>query len=167
MVVVTGREDGWLQTDWPAMLFELTPLTGEQSDALIEALDPTVTEAQRAAVRDRCDGVPFYIEHVVAGLDVAGHELEVPEALYEPLFARLHSRTDVVPVVEAAAVIGRGGDLALLRSVVGPLATDVDDIITELCASTCARTEGSRRLAIPPRAAPRGGNRAGPTIAAP
>lgn len=142
MVVVTGREDGWLQTDWPAMLFELTPLTGEQSDALIEALDPTVTEAQRAAVRDRCDGVPFYIEHVVAGLDVAGHELEVPEALYEPLFARLHSRTDVVPVVEAAAVIGRGGDLALLRSVVGPLATDVDDIITELVRARVLELKG-------------------------
>ena len=142
MVVVTGREDGWLQTDWPAMLFELTPLTGEQSDALIEALDPTVTEAQRAAVRDRCDGVPFYIEHVVAGLDVARHELEVPEALYEPLFARLHSRTDVVPVVEAAAVIGRGGDLALLRSVVGPVATDVDDIITELVRARVLELKG-------------------------
>ncbi len=142
MVVVTGREDGWLQTDWPAMLFELTPLTGEQSDALIEALNPTVTEAQRAAVRDRCDGVPFYIEHVVAGLDVARHELEVPEALYEPLFARLHSRTDVVPVVEAAAVIGRGGDLALLRSVVGPVATDVDDIITELVRARVLELKG-------------------------
>jgi class 3 adenylate cyclase/tetratricopeptide (TPR) repeat protein len=132
LVVVTGREDGWLRTDWPATLFELAPLTDEQSDALIEALDPTVSDVARAAVRERCDGVPFYIEHVVAGLDLARHEPEVPDPLYEPLFARLHSRTDVVPVVEAAAVIGRGGDLALLRSVVGPVATDVDDIITEL-----------------------------------
>jgi class 3 adenylate cyclase/tetratricopeptide (TPR) repeat protein len=142
MVVLTGREDGWLQTNWPATLFELTPLTDEQSDALIEALDPTVTEAQRAAVRDRCDGVPFYIEHVVAGLDVARHELGVPEPLYEPLFARLHSRTDVVPVVEAAAVIGRGGDLALLRSVVGHLATDFDDIIAELVRARVLELKG-------------------------
>jgi tetratricopeptide (TPR) repeat protein len=142
MVVLTGREDGWLQTNWPATLFELTPLTDEQSDALIEALDPTVTEAQRAAVRDRCDGVPFYIEHVVAGLNVARHELGVPEPLYEPLFARLHSRTDVVPVVEAAAVIGRGGDLALLRSVVGHLATDFDDIIAELVRARVLELKG-------------------------
>jgi class 3 adenylate cyclase/tetratricopeptide (TPR) repeat protein len=142
MVVLTGREDGWLQTNWPATLFELTPLTDEQSDALIEALNPTVTEAQRAAVRDRCDGVPFYIEHVVAGLDVARHELGVPEPLYEPLFARLHSRTDVVPVVEAAAVIGRGGDLALLRSVVGQLATDFDDIIAELVRARVLELKG-------------------------
>ncbi|HWS94703.1 MAG TPA: adenylyl cyclase, partial [Mycobacterium sp.] len=76
---------------------------------------------------------PFYIEHVVAGLDVAGQEPEVPEALYEPLFARLHARSDVVPVVEAAAVIGRGGDLSLLRSVVGRDAKDVDGVVTELC----------------------------------
>jgi len=133
MVVVTGREDGWLRTDWPVTLFELSPLTDEQSDALIEALDPSVPDAQRAAVRNRCDGVPFYIEHVVAGLDVTGHEPEVPEALYEPLFARLHhAHADVVPVVEAAAVIGRAGDLPLLRSVVGRDAKDVDGVVTEL-----------------------------------
>ena len=40
--------------------------------------------------------------------------------------------TDVVPVVEAAAVIGRAGDLPLLRSVVGRDAKDVDGVVTEL-----------------------------------
>ena len=72
LVVLTGREGDWLRTDWPTTLFELAPLSDEQSDALINALDPTVTEGQRTAVRNRCDGVPFYIEHVVAELDVAG-----------------------------------------------------------------------------------------------
>jgi len=38
----------------------------------------------------------------------------------------------VVPVVEAAAVIGRAGDLPLLRSVVGRDAKDVDGVVTEL-----------------------------------
>ncbi|HTZ16240.1 MAG TPA: adenylate/guanylate cyclase domain-containing protein [Mycobacterium sp.] len=130
MVVVTGREGDWLQNDWPAKVFALEPLTDELSEALIEALDPTVSDAQRTAVRQRCDGVPFYIEHVVAGLD--GHAPVVPEALYEPLFARLHTHSDVVPVVEAAAVIGRAGDLPLLRAVVGPDGQDVDEVITEL-----------------------------------
>ena len=115
LVVLTGREGAWLRTDWPVTLFELTPLTDEESDALIDALNPALTEAQRAAVRKRCDGVPFYIEHVAARLDETEHERQVPEALYEPLFARLHTHTDVVPVVEAAAVVGRGGDLALLH----------------------------------------------------
>ena len=150
-MVLTGREGDWLRTDWPATLFELSPLTDEQSDTLINALDPSVTDAQRAAVRNRCDGVPFYIEHVVGELDAAGPESRVPEALYEPLFARLHHpHTDVVPVVEAAAVIGRAGDLPLLRSVVGRDAKDVDGVVTELVRARVLERRRRRRLAIPP-----------------
>ena len=144
LVVLTGREDGWLRTDWPITLFELAPLTDEQSDVLINALDPSVTDAQRAAIRNRCDGVPFYIEHVVGELDAAGPESGVPEALYEPLFARLHRpHADVVPVVEAAAVIGRTGDLPLLRSVVGGDAKDVDDVVTELVRAHVLERRGT------------------------
>ena len=143
MVVMTGREGDWLQTGWPATVFDLTPLTDEQSDALIQALDPAVSEAQRAVVRARCDGVPFYIEHVVAGLEAVGHEPQVPEALYEPLFARLHARSDVVPVLEAAAVIGRAGDLPLLRSVVECDGTDVDDAVTELVRARVLERRGT------------------------
>jgi class 3 adenylate cyclase/tetratricopeptide (TPR) repeat protein len=144
LVVLTGREDGWLRTDWPITLFDLAPLTDEQSDELINSLDPSVTDAQRAAIRNRCDGVPFYIEHVVGELDAAGPESGVPEALYEPLFARLHHpHADVVPVVEAAAVIGRAGDLALLRSVVGGDAKDVDEVVTELVRARVLERRGT------------------------
>lgn len=117
LVVLTGREGPWLKADWPIACFELSPFSEEESNTLIDTLNPTVSDAQRSAVCRRCDGVPFYIEHVVAGLNGAAGEEQVPEALYEPLLARLHTRTDIVPVVEAAAVIGRSGDLALLRSV--------------------------------------------------
>jgi tetratricopeptide (TPR) repeat protein len=141
LVVLTGREGQWLRTDWPVAFFEITPLTDLESDALIDALDPTVTKAQRAAVRSRCDGVPFYIEHVVAGLDEAGDENRVPEALYESLFAQLHTRTDVVPVVEAAAVIGRSGDVAQLHSVVGDDA-DVDGVVAELVRARVLESSG-------------------------
>ena len=77
---------------------------------------------------ERCDGVPFYIEQVVAGLTQTG----VPEALYEPLFARLRASANVVPVLEAAAVIGRQMDRGLLCSVVDLSDDDVDDVIDEL-----------------------------------
>jgi class 3 adenylate cyclase/tetratricopeptide (TPR) repeat protein len=144
LVVLTGREGDWLRTEWPVTLFELPPLTDEESDALITALDPTVTDAKRIAVRSRSDGVPFYIEHVLGELDVAGPESRVPEALYEPLFATLdHANADVVPVVEAAAVIGRAGDLPLLRSVVGHSPTDVDDIVTELVRARVLERNGT------------------------
>jgi class 3 adenylate cyclase/tetratricopeptide (TPR) repeat protein len=128
LVVITGRPGGWLPAGWPVKVFELTPLTDEQSDALITALNPTVTEDERALVVDRCDGVPFYIEQVVAGLSQTG----VPEALYEPLFARLRASANVVPVVEAAAVIGRHVDRGLLCSVIDLSDDEVDDLIDDL-----------------------------------
>jgi predicted ATPase len=72
--------------------------------------------------------VPFYIEQVAAGLSETG----VPEALYKRLFARLRASTKVVPVVEAAAVIGRHIDRGLLGSVVDLSDDEVDDVIDEL-----------------------------------
>jgi class 3 adenylate cyclase/tetratricopeptide (TPR) repeat protein len=144
LVVLTGREGDWLRTDWPVTLFDLAPLTDEQSEALIDALDPSVTDAQRAAICSRCDGVPFYIEHVVSELDAAGADSGVPEALYESLFAGLHHpHADVVPVVEAAAVIGRAGDLPLLRLVVARSAKDVDDVVTELVRARVLERRGT------------------------
>jgi class 3 adenylate cyclase/tetratricopeptide (TPR) repeat protein len=144
LVVLTGREGDWLRTEWPVTPFELSPLTDKESDALIAALDPSVTNAQRATVRNRCDGVPFYIEHVVRELDLVNTEFRVPEALYEPLFARLHHPdADVVPVVEAAAVIGRAGDLPLLRFVVGHDAIDVDGVVTELVLARVLERRGT------------------------
>ncbi|OBH08752.1 adenylyl cyclase [Mycobacterium sp. E2699] len=132
LVLMTGREGDWVQTGWAAEVLELQPLTDAESDALITALDPTLSHARRGQVRDRCDGIPLYIEHVVAGMRAADDEPDVPEALYAPLFARLHARPDVVPVVEAAAVIGRAGDLQLLRAVTGGRTADVDDVVAEL-----------------------------------
>jgi class 3 adenylate cyclase/tetratricopeptide (TPR) repeat protein len=144
LVILTGREGNWLRTDWPVIIFELAPLTDEQSDALIDALEPSVTDAQRVAVRNRCDGVPFYIEHVVGELNVARAKSVVPEALYEPLFARLQRpHGNVVPVVEAAAAIGRSGDLPLLRSVVARNAEDVDHVVTELVRARVLERRGT------------------------
>ena len=127
-MVITGRPGGWLPAGWPVKVFDLAPLTDEQTDALITALNPDLTAEERAAVAGRCDGVPFYIEQVVAGLSETG----VPEALYEPLFARLRASANVVPVVEAAAVIGRQMDRGLLCSVVDLSDDEVDDVIDEL-----------------------------------
>ncbi|BBZ46134.1 ATP-binding protein [Mycobacterium parmense] len=142
MVVVTGRDGEWSTAGWPSTVFELAPLSDEQSDALIDALDPTVSQARRAAVRERCDGVPFYIERVVAGLGAAGHDATVPDALYEPLLAQLRSHSGVVPVVEAAAVIGRAGDLPLLRTVARSNGIDVDDVVTELVGANVLQRSG-------------------------
>jgi class 3 adenylate cyclase/tetratricopeptide (TPR) repeat protein len=136
LMVLTTRDTGWLHSGWPVTLCDLAPLTAEQSDELIVALDATVTEQQRVQIRNRCDGVPFYIEQVVAGLAVEppdpGNVAPVPEMLYEPLRARLRGSPAVVRVAEAAAVIGRHGDRSLLAAVVGLGSGQLDQLIDEL-----------------------------------
>lgn len=134
LVVITGREGSWLGEQWPAKVFDLSPLSDEQTDELVLALDPRIAPEQCAAVRARCGGVPFYIEQVVNGLESdsgAVHSM-VPDSLYEPLFARLLAVPDVVPVVEAAAVIGRHVDRGLLVAVSSLSEDAVDDVIDEL-----------------------------------
>jgi class 3 adenylate cyclase/tetratricopeptide (TPR) repeat protein len=128
LVVITGRPGGWLPDDWPVEVVKLTALSDEEADALIATLNPALKLDERAAVRARCDGVPFYIEQVVAGLDGPA----VPEALYEPLFARLRASANAVPVVQAAGIIGRRVDRGLLGTVCTLSEADVDDVIAEL-----------------------------------
>ena len=68
LVVLTGRDGGWPPAEWPVKVFDLAPLTAEQTDELIIALDPTLTGRGARVGGRRCDGMPFYIEQVVAGL---------------------------------------------------------------------------------------------------
>ncbi|MGV0835423.1 ATP-binding protein [Mycolicibacterium thermoresistibile] len=134
LVVVTGRDGDWLRPEWPVKVFHLEPLTDTQVDELIRALDPAVTFEQCLALRNRCDGVPFYVEQLVAGLDVTGDpdRPTVPDPLYEPLFARLLTGPHVVPVVEAAAVIGRHVERSLLTAVTALSADQIDDVMDQL-----------------------------------
>jgi class 3 adenylate cyclase/tetratricopeptide (TPR) repeat protein len=136
LTVVTARDSGWLRDGWPVTVCDLAPLTTEQSDELILALDATVTEQQRVQIRDRCDGVPFYIEQVVAELQLTppaeASGQAVPETLYEPLLARLRGSPAVVRVAEAAAVIGRHGDRSLLAAVVDLDTVELNQVIHEL-----------------------------------
>ena len=75
LLVMTSRAGGW-QPAGPVTVIDVKPLTEDQTDQLIVALDPNLSAHDRAAVAGRCDGVPFYIEQVVSGLTETG----VPEA---------------------------------------------------------------------------------------
>jgi hypothetical protein len=135
LIALTGR-DGGLPPGWPVKVFDLAPLTAEQSNELVMALDPTLTEQQRIQICERGDGVPFYLEQVVAELQLApadqGNGTAVPERLYEPLLARLRASPAAVRVAEAAAVIGRRGGRSLLAAV-ADLDTDrLNRVIDEL-----------------------------------
>jgi class 3 adenylate cyclase/tetratricopeptide (TPR) repeat protein len=133
LVVLTSRDGKSLPSHWQTEQFDLAALTDDETDELIVALDPTLNDEQRQSVRRRCDGVPFYIEQVVAGLRMTpSDETQVPDALYEPLFARLRAGKNVVPVVEAAAVIGRHIDRSLLMTVVDVGEQEVDEVFDQL-----------------------------------
>ncbi len=134
LVVITGQDGPWLPARWPVKIFDLKPLTDEQADILIRALNPRLTPRQRSEIRARCDGIPFYIEQLVQGLSEqpAAERAGIPDALYEPLFARLRASPTAAPVIEAAAVIGRQFDRGLLCSVCQRSSDEVDDVLDEL-----------------------------------
>lgn len=139
VVVVTTRDREPAAALTNVAWFDLAPLDAPETDALIDALDPALTTVQRAEVRRRCDGVPLYIEEVVTKLDEQPADARdhtewtrVPDTLYEPLFARLRGDSRTIPVVEAAATIGREVDRALLTSVVSMADDEVSAVIDEL-----------------------------------
>ena len=136
LIVMTGRDSSSLPATDRVRTFHLSALTDDEADQLIVALHPDMAADARRAVRRRCDGVPLYIEEVVAKLkeqpaDAAESRL-VPDTLYEALFARIRSSTDAVPVVEAAAVLGTRVERSLLLSVVDLSEEAIDRVIEEL-----------------------------------
>jgi class 3 adenylate cyclase len=135
LVVMTSREPVPAHSS-RTETFELLPLTDDEADELIVALHPEVTADERGAVRHRCDGVPLYIEEVVAKLREQPTDrftsVGVPDTLYEALFARLQSSTNALPVVEAAAIIGGRVERGLLLSVVDLDERELDHVIGEL-----------------------------------
>lgn len=135
MVVITGRELPPLP-DGSTRVFHIAPLTDSDADKLVLALHPEMTPTARLAVQKRCDGIPLYIEEVVAKLKEQPSDesqpAQVPDTLYETLFARLRSSPDTLPVVEAAALIGSRFDRTLLASVLDLDERAVDDVLDEL-----------------------------------
>jgi class 3 adenylate cyclase len=136
MVVMTARKLASLPDSCNTNVFELGPLTGVESDELIAALHPEMPTSDREAVGRRCGGVPLYIEEVVAKLkeqprDVA-QSAQVPDTLYEALFARLRASENALRVVEAAATIGSQFDRALLAYVAEMSIDDLNGVLQEL-----------------------------------
>ncbi|UMB67881.1 ATP-binding protein [Mycobacterium paraterrae] len=136
LVVMTNRHNTPLPKTARAQVFELKPLSDEEADQLIVALHPRVRADEQKAIRQRCVGLPLYIEEVVAKLKAQPSDeassLGVPDTLYEALFARLRSSPGALRVVEAAAVIGSRIECGLLRSILDVADIDVDAVVTEL-----------------------------------
>jgi class 3 adenylate cyclase/tetratricopeptide (TPR) repeat protein len=144
LVVMTGRQ--LPSPPGRTEVFDLKPLSDAESDKLILALDPGMEPDARRAVQERCDGIPLFIEEVVAKLKEqpsdAAESARVPDTLYEALFARLRSSTNALFVVEAAALIGSRFDRRLLSSVVEMDKRQVDDVLQQLGRGRVLRPVG-------------------------
>ncbi|CAN5456922.1 adenylate/guanylate cyclase domain-containing protein [soil metagenome] len=147
LIVMTGRENDSLPESRRTNKFELKPFTAHETDELILTLHPGMAASERAAVHHRCDGVPLYIEEVVAKLKAqssdGGDSRQVPDTLYEALFARLRSNRKAARVVEAAATIGSYVDRALLQSVLGISESEMDDALEQLTTSGVLTISGT------------------------
>ncbi|MBI3228340.1 MAG: AAA family ATPase [Mycolicibacterium cosmeticum] len=136
VVVMTSRDPGAMSDVSRTQVFQLDPLTDDDANSLIVALHPSATSEEQRAVRRRCDGVPLYIEEVVAKLKAQDRGIttvdDVPDTLYEALFARLRSSTNALPVLESAALLGSRIERGTLLAVVDRPATEVDPILTQL-----------------------------------
>jgi class 3 adenylate cyclase/tetratricopeptide (TPR) repeat protein len=137
LIVMTGRDDAQLPSGIEVL--KLAPLSSVECDELIHAIEPSLTEADRAEVRGRCDGVPLYLEEVATKhaqqQSNSSEWTRVPDALYEPLFARLRASAHAVPLAVAAAAIGRDVDRGMLLSVATLPEDEVDTVIDELEAA--------------------------------
>lgn len=134
LVVMTNRNPMSLPAN--TRLFDLRPLDDDAADRLITALHPGVGAEEKRVIRQRCVGIPLYIEEVVTKLKEQPSDSSdshvVPDTLYEALFARLRSSEGAVQVVEAAAIIGSRIERGLLLSVLDLPADEVDAVIAEL-----------------------------------
>ncbi|MGB3486406.1 MAG: adenylate/guanylate cyclase domain-containing protein [Mycobacterium sp.] len=142
LIVITDR--GQTSMNPAVRTFELTPLRDDEADQLIHALHPQLAAAARRAVQERCDGIPLYIEEVVAKLkaqpgDQSG-SAQVPDTLYEALIARLQSSRNSLQVIEISALLGSRIDRRLLSSVIDTDEESVAELLNGLARSRVLRS---------------------------
>jgi class 3 adenylate cyclase len=123
----------WLETEYPHRFTELglSPLTDEESRALIEELLPEGNHslAVRSQIIERTDGNPLFVEELAAAVIEQGSDpkngLAVPTTLQALITARLDTLDEATrQTLQLASVIGRSFQEPVLRAV----AADDDDL---------------------------------------
>lgn len=130
---------------------DVRPLPLAALHQLVEALGAAdLPDSRRAALIERSDGVPLYLEELIRGelahaSDAAvpaapptspgragGARGEIPDVLYEPLLAQLQATDGAVEVAAAAAAIGRELAEDVLAEVVELERDDLDRTLRSL-----------------------------------
>jgi class 3 adenylate cyclase len=145
VVAMTARP-GFVPFDGVEVI-ELETFSEQDSGRLVDALcaDTLVSAAIRLDVVARSDGIPLYIEELVANVRQGVLETvprgqvsdrssgAVPDLLYDLLAARLDSSTGIIPVATASAAIGRDVDRQLLQQVLDLSTAELDMALDTLC----------------------------------
>jgi class 3 adenylate cyclase/tetratricopeptide (TPR) repeat protein len=112
----------WLETEHPHRSTEisLSPLSKEDSAALIRELMPERSEAVTAGILERTEGNPLFLEELVAAIQIEGSNDAIPATLQASITARLDTLDeDARRTLQLASVIGRSFDEPVLGAVAG------------------------------------------------
>lgn len=107
----------------------LPRLDADQTSTLILAIAGSeLTPEALQSVFDRSDGIPLFVEELLADGSSA-----VPSTIADAVAFQMETlRADTIPVLEAAAVIGRSFDVDLLEAVANAPRDTVDSALQEL-----------------------------------
>jgi class 3 adenylate cyclase/tetratricopeptide (TPR) repeat protein len=128
LLLVTSRGNPESLPGRPDIVLELSPLTEEEADRLVdEAASGRLDRQRRALVVRRSEGVPLYARELARlfaerGSSDAGDEdssLATLPTLSDLLVARLDAFPEERALIQALAVLGRAGTLSLLASLTG------------------------------------------------
>jgi class 3 adenylate cyclase/tetratricopeptide (TPR) repeat protein len=118
----------WLESEYPHRSDEivLSPLTDEESGALIDAMLPegNRSDAVRTQIIERTEGNPLFVEEltasVIAQRSERGSDLTIPTTLQALITARVDTLDDATRgTLQLASVIGRSFPEPVLRAVAG------------------------------------------------
>ena len=124
---------------------DLEPMSERDCGALVDAIcaDLPIDEEIRRDVIERSDGIPLYVEELIANVRQGVSSLAggttvrpagiVPDLLYDLLAARSASPPEAIPVATASAVIGREVDSGLLQRVLDLPLPELERALTVLC----------------------------------
>jgi class 3 adenylate cyclase len=127
LVVITGRSGLSFPAGAPVRVIDLQPMTDTEATELAQVLAPDAPESVRLAARHRGDGIPLYIEQILAEPDTA-----VPDRLSDALSAEIDVSGRALLVLQATAVIGGRVDPGRLRAALDLSDVEFDAVTDEL-----------------------------------
>jgi class 3 adenylate cyclase/tetratricopeptide (TPR) repeat protein len=121
---VSERLRRWMENEHPdrSTQIELSPLSAEDSGALIDELVPEgASDAVRAELLERTEGNPLFLEEFVTAIRArGGEERDIPATLQALITARLDTLDDDARrTLQLASVIGRSFGEPVLGAVAG------------------------------------------------